>query len=110
MPRRGDSTTRRGDQHLPRGDQRTVGAVALTNGYSPTIAGSVGRLSPGAGRCASHPHAQQRLRTGQSWQCQPTRGGKTPASMAVRISARTVSCSLWTKASPTSDLIPPRPT
>src|SRR4029453_6683226 len=31
-------------------------------------------------------HTQQRLRTGQSWQCQPTRGGKTPASTAPRIS------------------------
>ena len=35
----------------------------------------------------SDPHAQHPLRTGQSAQCQPTRGGKTPASTAARISA-----------------------
>jgi hypothetical protein len=34
-----------------------------------------------------YPHAQHRLRTGQSWQCHPTRGGKTPASTAPRTSA-----------------------
>jgi hypothetical protein len=39
------------------------------------------------GSPGSVPHAQHRLRTGQSWQCHPTRGGKTPASTAVRISA-----------------------
>jgi hypothetical protein len=31
------------------------------------------------------PHAQHRLRTGQSWQCPPTRGGNTPSSTALRI-------------------------
>jgi len=34
-----------------------------------------------------HPHAQQRLRKGQSLQCQPTFGWKTPASIARRTSA-----------------------
>jgi hypothetical protein len=47
--------------------------------------------SAGAGPRSSdarpHLHAQHRLRTRQSWQCQPTRGGNTPASTAPRISA-----------------------
>jgi hypothetical protein len=33
---------------------------------------------------SSHSHPQQRLRTGQSWQRQPTRGGKTSRTCAPR--------------------------
>jgi hypothetical protein len=39
-------------------------------------------------------HAQQRLRTGQSWQCQPTHGGKTPVSMAARVAGGPVAVEL----------------
>jgi hypothetical protein len=62
-------------------------ARLFRKGYRVTATGSVGTGPAGAAAACLHPHAQHRLRTGQSWQCQPTRGGNTPASTAARISA-----------------------
>ena len=62
-------------------------AILFPKGYRVTATGSVWTGPVGAADACVHPHAQHRLRNGQSLQCQPGFGWKTPASIAWRTSA-----------------------
>jgi hypothetical protein len=62
-------------------------AILFPKGYRVTATGSVWTGPVGAADACVHPHAQHRLRNGQSLPCQPGFGWKTPASIAWRTSA-----------------------
>jgi hypothetical protein len=75
---------------VPAGRGLTIGGgtnAILRRPVGRTVKERAARRSRVPDDASNHPHAQHRLLTGQSWQCQPTRGGKAPASTAVRISA-----------------------